>query len=97
VKNIIENTIIVLIIFILITFLIDAIYRDYHKDKAGVELTPILIELFMKKGEKLAWCILNLPKKYIENRTCKTKFSGTFIVHAGKQVDKDGIKRVEKY
>ena len=41
--------------------------------------------------------IILCGEKTIENRTWKTKYRGDLLIHAGKGIDKEAIKRLEKY
>lgn len=43
-----------------------------------------------------AWLIVQ-GHKCVENRTWATKFRGSFLVHAGKTVDRDGVAWVQEH
>ena len=47
---------------------------------------------------KQPWAILIMQKnKRFEFRSWQTKYRGDLLIHAGKGIDKDAVKRLEKY
>lgn len=47
---------------------------------------------------KQPWATLIMQKdKRFEFKSWKTKYRGDLLIHAGKGIDKDAVKRLEKY